>query len=56
MVRVERWGDSLAVRLPETLVEHRLDPAPAEALARLEALARPLPPGFRFSRDEANER
>ena len=26
------------------------------ALARLKALQRPLPPGFRFSRDEANER
>jgi antitoxin MazE len=27
-----------------------------EALARLRALARPLPPGFRVSRDAANER
>lgn len=27
-----------------------------DALARLRALSRPLPPGFRFSRDEANER
>lgn len=27
-----------------------------QALARLRALSRPLPPGFRFSRDEANER
>ncbi len=27
-----------------------------EALARLRAFARPMPPGFRFSRDEANER
>ncbi len=26
------------------------------ALAQLKALRRPLPPGFRFSRDEANER
>lgn len=26
------------------------------ALARLRALKRPLPPGFRFDRDEANER
>jgi antitoxin MazE len=26
------------------------------ALARLRALRRPLPPGFRFSREEANER
>jgi len=27
-----------------------------EALATLRALSRPMPPGFRFSRDEANER
>lgn len=27
-----------------------------DALASLMALARPLPPGFRFSREEANER
>ena len=25
-------------------------------LAQLDALSRPFPPGFRFSRDEANER
>ena len=28
----------------------------AEALRRLRALQKPLPPGFRFSRDEAHER
>jgi antitoxin MazE len=28
----------------------------AKALARLKALRRPLPKGFRFCRDEANER
>jgi antitoxin MazE len=27
-----------------------------QALARLRALRRPLPPGFRFSREDANER
>jgi antitoxin MazE len=27
-----------------------------QALQRLRALRRPLPPGFRFDRDEANER
>jgi antitoxin MazE len=27
-----------------------------EALATLQSLSRPLPPGFRFDRDEANER
>ena len=32
------------------------DQSREQALARLRALARPLPRGFRFSRDEANER
>ena len=32
------------------------DPSREQALAQLRALARPLPPGFRFSRDEANGR
>ncbi len=27
-----------------------------EAIARLRALARPLPPGYKFDREEANER
>lgn len=32
------------------------DPSREQALARLRGLARPLPPGFRFSRDDANAR
>ncbi len=32
------------------------DDTRAEALARLDALRRPLPKGFRFDRDDANER
>jgi antitoxin MazE len=28
----------------------------AEAVRRLQAMQKPLPPGFRFSRDEAHER
>jgi antitoxin MazE len=32
------------------------DPRRDEALKRLRALRRPLPAGFRFDRDEANER
>ena len=32
------------------------DKTRAKALARLQALSRPLPKGFRFDRDEANER
>lgn len=76
-MQVGKWGNSLAVRLPASVVELlglkegdeveigiagerdlrvSRDPRRAEALARLKALSRPLPPGFKFSRDEANER
>lgn len=34
----------------------RRDNSRAEALERLRALQKPLPPGFRFSREEARER
>jgi antitoxin MazE len=34
----------------------RRDRSKQSALARLRRLRRPLPPGFTFSRDEANER
>ena len=76
-MQVGKWGNSLAVRLPSSVVEalqlkegdeieievagdrtFRIarDPKREEAIARLRALAWPAPPGFRFSRDEANER
>jgi antitoxin MazE len=76
-MRVAKWGNSLAVRLPAAVVEalrlqegdeieivvagtHRFeigrDGTRAEALAKLKQLRRPLPKGFRFDRDEANER
>ncbi len=76
-MRVAKWGNSLAVRLPASVVEtlglqegdeieitvagtHRFeierDDSRSKALARLRALRRPLPKGFRFARDEANER
>jgi antitoxin MazE len=76
-MQVSRWGNSLAVRLPATVVEAldlkegdqieiriagerefevRRDRSKQNALARLRRLRRPLPPGFTFSRDEANER
>jgi len=76
-MRVSRWGDSLAVRLPRELVERmrlaegdEVDVTSVErraigiarpdteedVLARLRALQRPVPEGFRWSRDEANER
>ena len=66
-MQVGKWGNSLAVRLPAAVVEIlglkegddievAGDRTREEVLARLRALRRPLPPGFRFSRDEANER
>jgi antitoxin MazE len=76
-MQVGKWGNSLAVRLPASVVEAlglkegdeieievagdrafrvARDTKREEALATLRALSRPMPPGFRFSRDEANER
>jgi len=76
-MRVAKWGNSLAVRLPASIVEaldlkagdeiniratSRTDFDVARKMSREEALeimrklAKPLPSGFKFSRDEANER
>ena len=76
-MRISKWGNSLAVRLPRKVVEALKlkegdhievvvagkrqfaiahDPHRKAALSRLKALQRPLPPGFRFDREEANER
>lgn len=76
-MQVAKWGNSLAVRLPATVVEAlglkegdqieirisgdrefevTRDRSKDKALARLRRLRRPLPRGFSFSRDEANER
>jgi len=76
-MRVSKWGNSLAVRLPREVVQAlklkegddieiviagrrrfkiARDRSREQALARLRALKRPLPKGFRFDRDEANER
>ena len=76
-MQVAKWGNSLAVRLPKTVVdalqlkegdeieitvagtrhfEVARDRRREEALKRLRALRRPLPAGFKFDRDEANER
>jgi antitoxin MazE len=76
-MRVAKWGNSLAVRLPSTVVEAlnlkegdqieiciagerefmvKRNRKKEKALARLRQLRRPLPPGFAFSREEANER
>lgn len=74
---VSKWGNSLAIRLPKTLVEEMgltegddIDIVPAgdrriaiiardgrtAFLEKLRALQEPAPEGFRWSRDEANER
>jgi len=76
-MRVAKWGNSLAVRLPSAVVEALalkdgdqieirvagrrafeidLDRAAEKAIERIRRLRRPLPPGFKFSRLEANER
>lgn len=76
-MRVAKWGNSMAVRLPAAVVdalalkegdeieisvvgdrrfEVRRDRARENALDRLKALRRTLPPGFVFDRDDANRR
>lgn len=76
-MRVAKWGNSLAVRLPDAIVkalklksgdeieivvtgdrEFQVDrdKGRERALARLRALRKPLPKGFRFDREEANDR
>jgi antitoxin MazE len=80
-MRVSKWGNSLAVRLPKEVVEKlglkagdRLTTVDVtdraltlskddakqrqreDALKRLAALARPLPPGYKFDRDEIYDR
>jgi antitoxin MazE len=76
-MRVSKWGNSLAVRLPNTIVKSlklksgdeveivlrgdrvfqlERDTSRERALARLRALKKPLPKGFRLDRDEANAR
>lgn len=78
-MRIAKWGNSLAVRLPAKLIESlgvregdeleviatRPGAIEVEAKRRLTAsqlserlapLRRPLPAGYKFDRDEANER
>lgn len=76
-MRVSKWGNSLAVRLPGAVVEALdlkagdqieiivagkrefevgRDRSVDKAMARIRQLRRPLPPGFRFDRQEANAR
>lgn len=50
-------GDEIVVTVAGARrFEVKRDTGRARALARLKTLSRPLPKGFRFDRDEANER
>jgi antitoxin MazE len=76
-MRVSKWGNSLAVRLPAAVVESLAleegdqieirildrrefgvtrDRSAEKAIERMRRLRRPLPPGFKFDRQDANER
>jgi antitoxin MazE len=76
-MRVAKWGNSLAVRLPSLVVEAldlkdgdqieihiegsrkfrvSRDQSRERALDRLRKLRKPLPAGFTFDREFANER
>ena len=76
-MRVFKWGDNLAVQLPQALVDQfglkegdelevveaskqqiaveKVDER-AEFLRQLQQLRWPVPEGYKFDRDEANER
>jgi antitoxin MazE len=50
-------GDEIAVRVAgERVFEVERDESRERMIDRLRALARPLPAGWQFDRDEANER
>jgi antitoxin MazE len=76
-MQVSKWGNSLAIRLPASVVEAlklkegdevevrvagerafdvALDRSRERALERIKALAKPLPPDWKFDRDEINSR
>lgn len=76
-MQVSKWGNSLAIRLPASVVEAlnlkdgdqieirvagerefevRPDRSREDAIGRLRRLRRPLPAGFTFDRNMANER
>jgi antitoxin MazE len=76
-VKVAKWGNSLAVRLPQPLVERlglkegdevelsassargfevSRDHRREEALDRIRAMRVPLPPDYKFDRQDANSR
>jgi antitoxin MazE len=76
-MRVAKWGNSLAVRLPKRVVDQlglkagdnieliargkgradvKKDDSRERALDRMRRRKWPVPEGYRFDRDEANER
>ena len=76
-MQISKWGNSLAVRLPDAVVEalklkegdnieisiagqHHFkvarDRSREKAIEELRRLAMPLPAGFKFDREELNER
>jgi len=76
-MRIARWGNSLAIRLPAAIVEAlslkesddveihiagerafdiARDKSRERALERIRALRKPIPPGWKFDREESNER
>jgi len=76
-MNVSKWGNSLAVRLPATVVEAlelkegdeieigiagkreftvARDHSREKAMEAIRRLSRPLPAGFKFDREEMNER
>ena len=76
-MKVSKWGNSLAIRLPAAVTEELKlksgdeieirvaglgqfvvgrEPTREELIARIRTMSRPLPPGFKFDRDEVNAR
>jgi antitoxin MazE len=75
-VKVAKWGNSLAIRIPKDVAEaldlregSEIEVVPLkdslgvvrsmtreEAVRRVRELAKPLPPGWTFDREEANAR
>jgi len=50
-------GDEIDIRVAgERAFDIELDRSREKALARIRALRKPLPPGWKFDRDEANAR
>lgn len=75
-MKVAKWGNSLAIRIPKDVAEaldlregSEIEVVPLkdslgvlrgmtreEAVRRVRELAKPLPPGWKFDREEANAR